>query len=136
MNRPEAQELFKSLQAALPTLEDLLENCNEQWGYEDGIYRFYHQSFKVFWLQTTREQIVEKLQALAPGRELNKSFMQLIHEGTGKTFAPEDNEKLLAVTRRILEAFFHAHFFLKASNRIEIISNQDFGNAPTAALTS
>jgi hypothetical protein len=112
-DRPEAQELFKSLKAALPTLKELHENCAEHWVYEDGIYRFYHQSFKVFRLQTMTQEIVEKLQALAPKRQLNEWFMQIIHEGTGKTFSPEANENWLAVTRPILEAFFHAHFFLK-----------------------
>ena len=112
-DRPEVRELFKNLKAALPALEDLLRKCSSHWSYEDRIYRFYHQSFKVFGLQTTTQQIVEKLQALAPTRQLNKSFMQIIREGTGKTFAPEHNENWVAVTRPILEAFFHARFFLE-----------------------
>jgi hypothetical protein len=39
--------------------------------------------------------------------------MQIVAEGTGKTFANEDNEDWLAVTRPILEAFFHARYFLE-----------------------
>ena len=35
-------------------------------------------AFKAFGLQTTTQQIVEKLQALAPTRQLNKSFMQIV----------------------------------------------------------
>jgi hypothetical protein len=112
-DRPEVQELFKNLKAELPVLTDLLERCSDHWGYEDRIYRFYHGSFKVFRLQSTTQEIVEKLQALAPKQQLNKGFMKIVAEGTGKTFAQEDNENWLTVTRPILEAFFHAHFFLE-----------------------
>jgi hypothetical protein len=86
-----------------------------QWslGIRGPIYRFYHQSFKVYQLQSSTLKIVEKLQALAPDRELNSWFMQIVHEGTGKKFALEDNEKWLAMTRPILKAFFHARYFLE-----------------------
>jgi hypothetical protein len=112
-NRPEAKELFRKLKADLPALEELLEKCRSHWGYEDSIYRFYHQSFKVYRLQATTLCIVEKLQALALNTELNKWFMGIVREGTGKTFSVEDNQNWLAVTRPILEAFFHARYFLE-----------------------
>jgi len=112
-DRPEARELFKSLKAELPALQELLAKCSEHWVYEDGVYRFYHQSFKVFRLQSTTREIIEKLQTFAPERELNRQFMRIIREGTGKVFSIEDNKRWLRVTRPILEAFFHARFFLE-----------------------
>jgi hypothetical protein len=112
-DRPEVVSLLKRLKAALPELEQLLEECTGHWGYEDPIYRFYHQSFKVYQLQKSTLGIVDKLQTLAPNQSLNDWFMQVIREGTGKTFVPKDNEKWLQTTRPILEAFFHARFFLK-----------------------
>lgn len=39
--------------------------------------------------------------------------MQIVREGTGKRFAIEDNENWLEATRPILEAFFHARYFLE-----------------------
>lgn len=54
----------------------------------------------------------KRAQALAPSLPLNEWFMRIVHEGTGKTFAPEDNQHWLSVTRPILEAFFHARYFL------------------------
>jgi hypothetical protein len=39
--------------------------------------------------------------------------MEIVRDGTGKTFKTQDNEKWLAVTRPIVEAFFHARFFLE-----------------------
>jgi len=113
-DRPEMQELFRNLKAEVTKLEELLANC-EQYGYEDRVYRFYHQSFKVFDLQDTTTEIVAKLQSLAPDRPLNEWFTQIVREGTGKTFAPQDNANWLVATRPILEAFFHARYFLEVA---------------------
>jgi hypothetical protein len=112
-NRPLARELFSNLKDNLPELEKLFEDCPGPWGYEDLIYRFYHQSFKVYNLQKQTVKIVSDLQALLPGATLNDWFSQIIKEGTGKTFASEDNENWVAVTRPIIEAFFHARYFLE-----------------------
>lgn len=112
-NRIEVKELFKHLQAELPALEKLLAKCSGDWGYEDPIYRFYYQSFKVYSIQKQTQEIVEKLQALAQNLPLNEWFMHIIKEGTGKTFDMEDNKKWLKVTRPIVEAFFHARYFLE-----------------------
>jgi hypothetical protein len=112
-DRAEIKNLFDKLKAALPELEALLEKCDSPWVYEDCVYRFYHQSFKVYGLQSHSLSIVEKLRSLISDRELNRDFMQIISEGTGKTFSPEDNENWLGVTRPIIEAFFHARYFLE-----------------------
>ncbi len=111
--RPETKELFAHLKKDLPALEELLAECNEHWIYEDPVYRFYHQSFKVFRLQSTTVKMVEALQSLLPQSTMNKWFLQIVKEGTGKEFKLEDNENWLSVTRPIVEAFFHARFFLE-----------------------
>jgi len=112
-DRPEVTRFFSNLKAALPELEALVEECRSDWVYEDCVYRFYHQSFKVYGLQSHTLSIVENLRSLSSDRELNRDFMQIISEGTRKTFSPEDNENWLGVTRPILEAFFHARYFLE-----------------------
>ncbi|HWP91622.1 MAG TPA: hypothetical protein VNN20_05450 [Thermodesulfobacteriota bacterium] len=112
-NRPGVQELFGNIVAELPSLEKLLEECNNHWVYEDKVYRFYRQSYKVYKLQSYTQEIVEKLRLLAPNRTLNECFMTIIREGTGKQFKVEDNQNWLAATRSILEAFFHARYFLE-----------------------
>ena len=112
-DRKEVQDLFKNLKERLPTLQELYAQCADHWGYEDPIYRFYHHSFKVYKLQARTLEIVEALQKLAPDLPLNKQFMQIVAEGTGKKFSFKDNYNWPAVTRPILEAFFHARFFLE-----------------------
>lgn len=112
-DRPEIQSLFGKLKSILPELEALLEECDGRSVYEDCVYRFYHQSFKVYSLQSHILSIVDKLRSLSPERELNEWFMQIIGDGTGQIFSPEHNEIWLKTTRPIVEAFFHARYFLE-----------------------
>jgi hypothetical protein len=111
--RPEAVALLATIKAALPELRQLYEDVSSHWIYEDGIYRFYHQSFKVFYLQHQTGRIARALAALRPEKGLNGWFAQIVNEGTGKEFSPEANGRWLEVTRPIVEAFFHARFMLE-----------------------
>jgi hypothetical protein len=106
------KKLLAKAKRNLPELKALLAGTWEHWNYEDPIYRFYHQSFKMFRLQATTLKIVESLQALAPDIKLNPDFLQIVAEGTGKTFKLSDNRSWLKRTRPILEAFFHAQHLL------------------------
>jgi hypothetical protein len=63
--------LLARIKAKLPQLEELLARMEDHWGEEDGVYRFYHQSYKVFHLQ-----------------ELTKQGFKLIEEIGGETDAP------------------------------------------------
>lgn len=53
------------------------------------------------------------LQGLLPERELNEWFLLIVKEGTGKSFDEKMNAHWLQETRPILEAFFHAKYFLE-----------------------
>ena len=111
--RPETRKLFTNLKRELPELEKLLAKCNGHWVYEDIVYRFYHMSFKVFYVQDDTLEIVKALQSLLPETPMARWFLEIVREGTGKEFKLEDNANWLPVTRPILEAFFHARFFLE-----------------------
>lgn len=105
-------DLLSQLKARLPDLEALLEDCDSHWHGEDAFYRFYHQSFKVYYLQRDTEAIVAALRDMMPGRELNEDFLRIVSEGTGKKFEMEHNQRWHEETRPILEAFFHARMML------------------------
>lgn len=77
------------------------------------MYRFYHGSFKVYGLQAKTLRIVSALRQLAPDLPLDEQLMQVVEDGTGKTFEPEHNRRWAEVTRPIVEAFFHARLFLE-----------------------
>ncbi|MBE0545819.1 MAG: hypothetical protein IH623_31190 [Verrucomicrobia bacterium] len=105
--------LLHNIKQNLPKLEELLAHVEGHWGMEDGIYRFYHQSFKVYHLQGLTEGMCKALQELFPGRPMNGWFTEIVAQGTGKDFEMSHNKEWLRHTRPIVEAFFHAHYFLK-----------------------
>ena len=109
--------LLENLRAEKQSLEHLLSSCNDHWGYEDPIYRFYHQSFKVFFLQESTKSIVSALRALLPEQPINEWFEKIINDGLGRNFTDQTNENWLAEVRPVLEAFFHAKYFLEMAVR-------------------
>ncbi len=109
--------LRANLQARSGEFRQLLDSVSDHWGYEDPIYRFYHQSFKIYALAESTTRMVAALQQLLPDQPLNPWFLQIVGEGTGKEFKIEDNQRWLEVTRPILEAFFHARYFLEMACR-------------------
>jgi hypothetical protein len=120
---PEAER--QALEAALlanvheqhEALKALLDASSDHWGFEDPVYRFYHQSFKVFGLQPETDTIVRRLSSLLPDRPLHPWFLQIVRQRTGKEFTTADNNRSTVVTRPIVEAFFHARFFLEMAVR-------------------
>ncbi len=116
-DRVEVTALLANVRSSLPRLRILLKECSSHWTYEDGVYRFYHQSFKVYGLQARTLEIVKALQALAPERKINGWFLEIVEEGTGKKFESDHNRRWLIETRPILEAFFHARYFLEMAVR-------------------
>jgi hypothetical protein len=109
--------LIRRLRERRAELVETLTDCSDHWGFEDPIYRFYHQSLKVYALQDMTLRIVGALENLAPDRPLNPWFREIVSEGTGRVFSIADNRAWTPATRPILEAFFHARFFLEMTVR-------------------
>jgi hypothetical protein len=114
-------ELLTALRSRHEEFKSLFERYSSHNGFEDPIYRFYHQSFKVYHLQLGTQEIVRTLESLSPNRPLNPWFMTIVSDGTGHVFSPDDNQRWLPATRPILEAFFHARFFLEMAVRCAAI---------------
>lgn len=109
-----SEVLLKNIKDNLPKLEELQEKIGES---DDEIYRFYHYSFKVYYIQNRTKQIVELLKNLAPKglaeavqeeclkckcpvRVFNSFFEQIYQEGTGKEFEREHNQDWLKQDRK------------------------------------
>jgi hypothetical protein len=106
--------LLANMKQQWESLRALLDRVNGKWAYEDGVYRFYHQSFKVFFLQTYTQEMVAALQSIAPeGTPFCPEFLEIIEAGTGREFKPEDNEHWVERTAPIVQAFLHARYFLE-----------------------
>ena len=131
--------LLDSIKERLAELEELMEMASSHWTYEDPLYRFYHGSFKVYHLQEITEQIVHVLQELAPEDcEFHSFFKEIVNEGTGIVFEYSHNKEWTKYTRPILEAFFHAKFFLEMVIQYGKRLNKAPGSYPSgwAALLS
>lgn len=106
-------ELLANLKSALPSLRSTRDKISNEWVGVDLIYRFWHQSFKVYGLQSYTQVVAAELEALAPqGTNLHPWFSSILSQGTGKLFDLSHNDDWLAHTRPILEAFWHAAHML------------------------
>jgi len=85
-------QLLSTIQARLPELQALWRK-SVPLGYEDPIYRYYHNSFKVYRVQQTTLDIFRILQSLMPDRYLNMSFCRIVRAGTGQVFEFSHNVK-------------------------------------------
>lgn len=111
--RPAETELLGNIQARLDALTALQGECDEHWGAEDAIYRFWHGSFKVYGLQYLTLRIVNALTDLCPqGGSMNPWFTEIVAAGTGKTFDVAYNQDWVLHTRPLVDAYFHARFML------------------------
>ena len=122
-------ELLANIQARWSELAALLEEMNSHWVYEDLVYRFYYQSFKVYWLQEHSKRIVEALKSVAPtGTTFSPMFEEIYQAGaSGKQFEMKHNQQWTAHTRVFLEAFFHAKYFLEMAVKY----GKELESAPT-----
>ncbi len=80
---------------------------------DDLMFRFYTQSPKSYKLQDATLSMVRALMDLLPNRPPCARFLEIIGEGTNKEFHLSHNEDWNEHVRPILEAFFHARFFLE-----------------------
>jgi len=111
--------LLQNIKNNLIPLEATLEKVSGH-SYEDRMYRFYHHSFKVYWLQDLTEEMLELLRDISPNGkpkpfepEFDKFFEEIIREGTGWEHQLNHNQKWTRVTRPIVEAFLHCKYFIE-----------------------
>lgn len=120
-------QLLANIKRDLTSLATLADRAKDHWAEEDLVYRFWHQSYKVYAIQDLTLRIVGALEALAPEHcDLDGRFRQIIEEGTAKTFEYEHNQRWLTETRPMLEAFWHADYML----RMAVHHGHDLDQAP------
>jgi len=95
-------ELLANIQARWSELAELLEEISSHWVYEDLVYRFYHQSFKVYALQTETMRIVEALRSVAPGGTILSPMFEEIYQAgaSGKQFEMADRKLARSILAR------------------------------------
>jgi len=110
--------LLAGIRQHMTELRAMLERVSGHWGYEDGMYRFYHGSFKVYGLQEMTVAMVACLEKAAPaGKGLCEDFRAVVGLGTGKVFSYEVNKRWVEETLPMTTAFLHAKYFLEMAVR-------------------
>jgi hypothetical protein len=120
--------ILTNINKKLPKLKKLLAEVDGHWAAEDLFYRFYHHSFKAYGIQRRTLQIVRALKSLAPKQPLNEMFRDIVADGTGKKFTMNMNSNWYRHGRPMLEAFFHARYFLELACRYGEKLAADEGN--------
>ena len=78
--------------------------------FNPDLFQYYDETDRV--LRVEYDRILEE-----PLGGISHGIIDLLMDNTGKRFTPEDNSRWTEVTRPILEAFFHARFFLEMAVR-------------------
>lgn len=109
--------LLATIKARLPEIEKLLGTFHSN--EEDAIYRFYHQSFKTFHLQSLITQARDLFVRMPPdGVPLNAWFSGICEGALNHEFVSgRTNADWLCETRPLLEAFWHCKYFLEQTLR-------------------
>lgn len=105
-------KLLETIQEKQTELLKMKEWADNQFGGgEDMVYRFYHQSFKVYRVQEWTGKMVELIRSLLPV-ELNSYFERIVEEGTGKVFKMDHNTKWYEETKPLIDTYLHTRHIL------------------------
>lgn len=121
--------LLQNIKRELPKLEEVLNAISDHWVYEDYMYRFYHHSFKVFWIQGATNRIIEALKECSPHEDKNKLdpiFLQVLEGNLDKEFHIKMNKDWVNETKDLTLAFLHAKYFLEMA----VKSGKELESAP------
>jgi hypothetical protein len=113
MHQERMEALLARIEQRLPEIEELLAEAEDRRGEEDGVYRFYLRSFKVFGLQDFVKTAFKLIQEIGGADDPPcEWYCQIVKEGTEHHFNEKTNAEWLQQTRPILEAFWHTKYFV------------------------
>src|SRR5688572_2553392 len=94
----------------------------------DLVYRFYHQSYKVFIMVELTRQVVNLFHRLAPdSAKLNDWYALITTEALSKEFDPDKTNSIwLAETLPVLQGYWHSKYFLEQM----LVAAEELDEAP------
>lgn len=107
------EELLKSIKERMPVLKELWDDMEKARAYEEGIYRYYHGSFKVYRMQEWTKKIVDELIKVKEPVRMLEMFQSIYCKGVNKEFVLDHNSRWEYETSPIVTAFLHARYFLE-----------------------
>lgn len=113
LRQAQADALLENIKNHRADVESLFKTFKRE--EPDLVYRFYHQSFKVFTMVDLVRHAADLFQRISPDSvDLNDLFDSITSEALGKSFdTNETNSKWLAETMPILQGFWHSKYFLE-----------------------
>jgi hypothetical protein len=103
--------LFLRIKSRLPELEELARDLKES--EEDGVFRFYHGSNKVFFLQDPVKEAFTLIKEIGgESHPPNFAYALIVEAGTAHQFSETTNGNWEAETTPILEAFWRTKYFI------------------------
>ncbi len=108
-----ASQLLINIRENRERIRSLLDSFNSS--EPDLIYRFYHQSFKVFGMTNLIRQANKLFSDIAPDQSfLNPWYAEISRSGLRKEFKGSyTNQNWQNETLPIMQAFWHAKYFLE-----------------------
>ena len=112
-------DLLKNIKVRLKEAEDLLAEVEDHWAEQDLVYRYYHHSYKVYYIQGLTNKIVDFMVAVDPKpkekrrENFDVRFLRILDDGTGHVFHVDHNHEWDKRARPMLEAFWHAKYCLQ-----------------------
>ncbi len=119
--RTQQDLLIAALHQRSSDIAALLEEVSGEWVRDDLVYRFWHHSFKTYWLQEVTERIAALLESIAPTLPLHPWCREIVAAGTGHTFELSHNQAWVEHTGPIVAAFFHLHHLLHCAHRVATV---------------
>jgi hypothetical protein len=106
-----ANQLLTNIKSNLNIVEPLVASFRKS--EPEFIYRFYHQSFKVFGYKELVRFSVNFFEKISPSsRPLNTWYRSIIDKGLANEFNVETtNQNWLQEVQPLLEAFWHSKYF-------------------------
>jgi hypothetical protein len=106
-------QLLENIRSSRDQIEKQLQHFKSE--EPDLIYRFYHQSYKVFYMVPLIERADTLFRHLAPdGVDINSWYSLIAKGGLGRKFNPEtSNANWLTEVPPMLMAFWNAKYFLE-----------------------
>lgn len=110
--------LLRNIKKRMPALEANLERANNiHMGEENMVYRFYHESFKVYNVQDRTKSMYLTLKMISPhgkNKIRDPHYLRIVGDAKfDRKFRLEDNKDWDNVCRPFLEAFFHTKYFIE-----------------------
>lgn len=106
-----ADLLLANIKSEKDTIDKLVSSFEKS--EPEFIYRFYHQSFKVFGYKEIIRYTVQFFEELAAeSSSLNAWYRGIVDLGLDKDFSDSTNDNWLIETQPLLEAFWHTKFFV------------------------